>query len=158
MVETIYTVEALNNATPQGFPARSRGTRKLKREKVLPRLHPDGRDALLGECKLTVSVHFFSTSFLTVTLSGFPFSRIWLFYSSCVWAWEPEEILETTSRGHENECSIYRQVQRSQVKLFFLMLAELIFKWNVQCYNVAICRELCVLFLLHVEAQRFLYS
>lgn len=49
MVDKIYTPEALANSTPQGFPARSQGKKKLKKGKVLPRLHPDGREALLGE-------------------------------------------------------------------------------------------------------------
>lgn len=49
MVEKIYTEEALRNCTPQGYPARSKGKDKLKKEETKCRLHPEGRDALLGK-------------------------------------------------------------------------------------------------------------
>ncbi|KAJ1518986.1 hypothetical protein ONE63_011403 [Megalurothrips usitatus] len=47
MVDKIYTREALEGSTAQGFPARGGGRKKMRKQKVLPRLHPDGRAALL---------------------------------------------------------------------------------------------------------------
>lgn len=52
MVDKIYTPQALAGATAQGFPARCIGKKRMKKRVVLPRLHPDGREALLGKRNL----------------------------------------------------------------------------------------------------------
>lgn len=49
MVDKVFTKDALQNATPQGYPPRGKGRKCYKDADVLPRLHPDGFDALQGE-------------------------------------------------------------------------------------------------------------
>lgn len=56
MVGKVYTDEALKSATPRGFPGRGKGRSACRKKKTLPRLHPDGLDALLG--KMTSMVIF----------------------------------------------------------------------------------------------------
>jgi len=53
MVDKIYTLPALQGATPKGLPPRSKGSKYCKDITVLPRLHPEGMDALLGKLYLT---------------------------------------------------------------------------------------------------------
>lgn len=52
MVEKVYTEDAIMNCTAQGFPARSKGSKKLKKMVVQPAIHPDGRAAIIGMCLL----------------------------------------------------------------------------------------------------------
>ncbi|KAK3932357.1 Halomucin [Frankliniella fusca] len=51
ITDKVCTKEALCNATPQGFPPRSRGSLQLRNHTVLPRLHPDGRAAILARAQ-----------------------------------------------------------------------------------------------------------
>ena len=46
--EKVYTEEALIGSTAQGYPSRSGGKKRMLKATVLPRLHPDGRAAILG--------------------------------------------------------------------------------------------------------------
>ena len=45
----MFTKDSLQNATPEGYPPQGKGRKSYKDADVLPRLHPDGFDALQGE-------------------------------------------------------------------------------------------------------------
>ncbi|KAK3931505.1 hypothetical protein KUF71_006523 [Frankliniella fusca] len=47
LIQNVFTKEALTGSTAQGFPNRVQGTKKLRQKDVLPRLDPDGREAIL---------------------------------------------------------------------------------------------------------------
>lgn len=49
LVEAVYTEAALCGSTAQGYPSRSGGERHMRNSVVLPRLHPDGRSAIIGK-------------------------------------------------------------------------------------------------------------
>jgi hypothetical protein len=55
LVKNVFTREALQGSTAQGYPNRVRGSNRLRQEDVLPRLDPAGRDAILS--KLFSSSH-----------------------------------------------------------------------------------------------------
>ncbi|KAK3919932.1 Halomucin [Frankliniella fusca] len=47
LVRAVFTKEALKGSTAQGYPNRIIGRKKLRQKDVLPRLDPDGREAIL---------------------------------------------------------------------------------------------------------------
>ena len=49
LVDKVYTQEALQSATPKGFPPRGKGRKKLREKAVMPQLHPHGKLAIVGE-------------------------------------------------------------------------------------------------------------
>ncbi|KAK3910134.1 Halomucin [Frankliniella fusca] len=51
LVREVFTKEALQGSTAQGFPNRVIGRKKLRKTDVLPRLDPDGREAVLLAAK-----------------------------------------------------------------------------------------------------------
>lgn len=47
LVKNVFTREALQGSTAQGYPNRVRGSDRLRQRDVLPRLDPSGREAIL---------------------------------------------------------------------------------------------------------------
>lgn len=49
LVRNVFTKEALQGSTAQGYPNRVLGSTKLNQNAVLPRLDPEGRDAIISK-------------------------------------------------------------------------------------------------------------
>ena len=48
LIDHVYTPEALRNASAFGYPPRGKGSRIITQDQVLPRLDPDGIDAMIS--------------------------------------------------------------------------------------------------------------
>lgn len=54
LIDHVYTAEALRNSSAFGYPPRGKGSNNVTQAQVLPRLDPNGLDAIIGMFNLFV--------------------------------------------------------------------------------------------------------